>query len=354
VFWIYFIPMVLSTAGLLDNTHAVYGVLVKYGLPASLLLLLKNVDLKMIGRLGPGALGIFVAGSVGIMLGTAAVFLLLSPVIGKEYWSSFSALSASWMGGSANMIAVKESLGAPDDIFAPMVVVDTIVPYVWMGILVALSSRQGMFDRWLQPRQDIIADLKKRMADVDLSAALRQNIAVMLAAAAGAVLVSVLLNKASGYFPVVGGVLSAFTWTIILASALGLILSLTPLRGLRRQGTEKAGEYALYFVLTCIGARASLGQFGTSGLLIAGGFLIVLIHAIVLLSAAKIMRLPMFLVAAASQANIGGVASGPIVAEVYYPGLAAVGLLMAVLGNIIGTYLGLFVGQICRLTGGVF
>jgi uncharacterized membrane protein len=61
------------------------------------------------------------------------------------------------------------------------------------------------------------------------------------------------------------------------------------------------------------------------------------------------MKAPMFLVASASQANIGGVASAPVVAEVYRPGLASVGLLLAILGNILGTYMGIFCAQLCRM-----
>ncbi|HLD69443.1 MAG TPA: DUF819 family protein, partial [Candidatus Omnitrophota bacterium] len=60
-----------------------------------------------------------------------------------------------------------------------------------------------------------------------------------------------------------------------------------------------------------------------------------------------------FLAAVASQANVGGVASAPIVAEIYHPGLSAIGLLMAILGNIVGTYIGITTGQICRLITGM-
>jgi uncharacterized membrane protein len=83
--------------------------------------------------------------------------------------------------------------------------------------------------------------------------------------------------------------------------------------------------------------------------LIAAGLLIVAVHAAILLVGARLMRAPMFLVAAASQANIGGVASAPVVAEVYHPGLASVGLLLAILGNIVGTWLGIFCAQLCRM-----
>jgi len=63
---------------------------------------------------------------------------------------------------------------------------------------------------------------------------------------------------------------------------------------------------------------------------------------------ACVVEAPMFLVVTASQANVGGVASAPVVAAVYQPGLASVGLLLAILGNIVGTYMGIVCGQLCR------
>jgi uncharacterized membrane protein len=60
----------------------------------------------------------------------------------------------------------------------------------------------------------------------------------------------------------------------------------------------------------------------------------------------------MSLLAAASQANIGGPASAPVVAGIYQPGLAPVGLLLAVLGNIMGTYAGLACAAVCAWIGG--
>jgi uncharacterized membrane protein len=60
----------------------------------------------------------------------------------------------------------------------------------------------------------------------------------------------------------------------------------------------------------------------------------------------------MALLAAASQANMGGTASAPVVAEIYHTGLAPVGLLLAVLGSIVGTYLGICCAHICRFLSG--
>ena len=76
---------------------------------------------------------------------------------------------------------------------------------------------------------------------------------------------------------------------------------------------------------------------------------IVAVHVAFSLVGARLLRAPLFLVATASQANIGGVASAPVVAEVYHPGLASVGLLLAILGNIVGTWLGILCGHVCRM-----
>ncbi|MDD4182840.1 MAG: DUF819 family protein, partial [Candidatus Omnitrophica bacterium] len=149
--------------------------------------------------------------------------------------------------------------------------------------------------------------------------------------------------------PVITNVISGYTWAIIIVSILGISLSLTPLKKLENFGSQNVGYFILYFVLTSIGARSNISHINSTLILIAAGFLIVILHAIVLLFTSRLLHAPMFLVATASQANIGGVASAPIVAAIYEPGLASVGLLLAILGNILGTYLGIITGQLCHL-----
>ena len=102
-------------------------------------------------------------------------------------------------------------------------------------------------------------------------------------------------------------------------------------------------------MLTSIGTRASLHNASQAGILIMAGVLVIIIHVAILLLTARIIRAPLFLVATASLSNIAGLVSAPVVAEVYQPGLASVGLLLAILGHTLGAYLGIITGQICRL-----
>ncbi|OGX34319.1 MAG: hypothetical protein A3C36_05150 [Omnitrophica WOR_2 bacterium RIFCSPHIGHO2_02_FULL_52_10] len=340
--------MLASTAGLIDSRHAVYSQITRNILPASLFLILICVDIKAIARLGPQALTMMLAGSVGIMMGTVAVFALFKNIVGKEMWSGFGALSASWTGGSANMVAVKEALLTPDEVFLPMVIVDTIVPYVWMGLLVSAVSLQPLFDKFTRADRQVLDALNRKAATVHAGRGSKltfpMTVFILLVAFAGG-FVSMAVSR---HLPEIKDIISGYAWTIILASALGLALSFTPARKLERYNSDRIGYLLLYFVLTSIGAKASLTNIHESFVLIGAGFLIVTLHAAILVLVARLIRAPMFLAAVASQANIGGVASAPIVAEVYQPGLASIGLLLAVLGGIIGTYLGILTGYLCH------
>lgn len=163
VFWMYFLPMALATAGILPQDHSVYKTVSGILLPSSLILLLLSVNMRAILRLGWMALAMMLAGSIGVMAGAPLTMFLFKPWLPPGIWSGFGALSGSWIGGSANMLVVKEGIGTPDSIFFPMVIVDTVVAYTWMGILIACAGFQAKFDGWNRARTDVLDDINDRM-----------------------------------------------------------------------------------------------------------------------------------------------------------------------------------------------
>lgn len=349
VFWIYFLPMLAATFGLISAASPVYGLITTWLLPASLVLLLLPVDLKAILKLGPTALAMFFIGAAGIIAGAVLSFALFKPLIGAEFWSGFGALSASWTGGSANMIAVKEALAVPDRVFAPMVIVDTVVPYLWMGFMIAMVGLQPAFDRWNRSDRSILDRFGEQAVQHLAASGGRRTPAGILLALSVAFAGGGLAHLIARQLPRIQDVVTPYTWTIMVVTLIGILLSFSPVRQLERSGATRTGYDLLYFVLTAIGAKASVASIGSALLLIAAGLLIVAVHMLFSLVGARLLRAPLFLVAAASQANVGGVASAPVVAEVYHPGLASVGLLLAILGNIVGTWLGIVCAQLCRL-----
>src|SRR5882724_7682787 len=157
-FWCYFIPMLLSTLGLLPEQSPIYDFLTTYVLSACLILLLLDINLPGIFRLGETALSAMVVGALGIGIGAVGAYAIFARWLPDETWKGVGALSASWIGGSANMLAVKEGLHAPDAVFAPMVIVDTVITYSWMGLLVALAPWQEVWDRWVKADRRTLDD----------------------------------------------------------------------------------------------------------------------------------------------------------------------------------------------------
>ena len=146
--------------------------------------------------------------------------------------------------------------------------------------------------------------------------------------------------------PPVGQVLTPFSWAIILLTTIALGLSLTPLARLEGAGASTLGYAGFYLLLASVGAQADLTRIAAHPTFVLLGVIIIAVHAAFLLVAVRLLRAPLFYYAAASQACTGGVSSAPIVAAIYHPAMAPVGLLLAVLGNVLGTYLGLLIAQL--------
>ena len=83
--------------------------------------------------------------------------------------------------------------------------------------------------------------------------------------------------------------------------------------------------------------------------LILIGIVWMLVHLILLIIVAKIIRAPYFFLAVGSQANVGGAASAPVVAAAFHPSLATVGVLLAVFGYVVGTYGAILTAELMRL-----
>jgi len=130
---------------------------------------------------------------------------------------------------------------------------------------------------------------------------------------------------------------SSFFWLISISTIIAILLSYTKAKNYEGAGASKLGSIFIYILVATIGMKMDLNQaFENPGLMVIG-FVWISIHAILLIIVAKIIKAPYFFLALGSQANVGGAASAPIVAQAFHPSLATVGVLLAVFGYAIGT-----------------
>ena len=340
-FWCYFLPMLGSTGGLLPAASPLYGFLSRYLLPLCLALLLVNVPLRALFQVGWPAAGAMAFGVAGIVGGALISFTLFHSDLPPESWKAVGALAGSWVGGSANMLAVKEALSAPESVFAPVVIVDTFFAYGWMALLIFLAGFQRRFDAWTGARFEGPPPQTAQTRPARFERPLLGAVSLALTA------FSLFLGDR---LPALGDVFSRATWTVLLVTTFSLAFSAgwSALSLKASPFVETLGTFFLYVLLTSMGAKARLGAIVEAPLFLLLGLVWMLIHGAVLLLGGRILRAPLFLLATASQACVGGPVSAPLVAAVYRPELPAVGLLLAIAGNVSGTYVGLAVARLCR------
>ena len=353
VIFAYFIPTLSTAAGITPIDSPVYGWMRTYLLPIALLLLMITVDLRAIARLGGMAIIMMLAGTVGIILGGPIALLAVGHWLPPDTWKGFAALSGSWIGGTANMVAMAESVGTPNSLLGPVIVIDTVVGYGWMGVLLFLSAWQGRFDHWNNARDDALDEANRHLKELqaeshplDLS-----HLAKIVGLGFAGAVVAIALGRA---IPELGHpkIISHTTWAVLIVVTLGLAMSFTRVAKLEEYGASTMGYGALYLMLTAIGAQADLRAVFETPLFLLAGVIWISVHVALLLVVARVIRAPLFFVATGSMANIGGAASAPVVAGIYNPALASVGLLMGVAGYILGIYGALVAAWLLGMVGG--
>nr|MBP6345589.1 DUF819 family protein [Neisseriaceae bacterium] len=147
--------------------------------------------------------------------------------------------------------------------------------------------------------------------------------------------------------PNVGDVINGTTWTIMLASLIGLGLAMTPLS--KMSGSMELSNVMLYIIIALIASRSDFSNLAQAPIYLVSGFLILFIHLVVMVLLGKLFRYDLFTLGVASLANIGGMASAPMLAASYHKSLIPIGVLMALMGSFAGTYFGMLVGKILSL-----
>ncbi len=364
----YFVPTALATAHIIPHESPLYSWVKTFLLPASLLLLILALDLPGIARLGPKAGIMLLAGTFGVVIGGPIALFIgqLFPAgtvwaMPPEAWKGLAAMSGSWIGGGANFVAIGQAAGTTDAMLGLMVIVDVFVASLWMGTLLFLAAHQERVDRRLGADSSALRDLEHRLQDFQEKHARTPSLDDLLSMLALAFVFAALCywagNKIAGWVETTHSAtqssflqfvlqqandnLSGSSWKFILITAIGLVLSLTPIRRLEGAGASRLGSVMIYLLVACIGASANFRQVAECPGLIIVGIIWILIHVIVMVTTAIVIRAPLFFLAVGSQSNIGGAASAPVVAAAYSPALAPVGALLAVAGYVLGTYAGL-------------
>lgn len=358
-----------------EHESQIYYIASRYLLPAALVLMTLSIDLKAVFNLGPKALIMFLTGTAGIIIGGPIALLLVSIVSPETVggagpdavWRGLATLAGSWIGGGANQAAMLEIYEYNPNKYGGMVIVDIVIANIWMAIVLLGIGKQEKIDKWLKADTSAIEDLKKKVSSYsaanvrnpslsDYMVILSIAFTIVGAAHYGANWISSFLienvaavsDKSSAW----SSFGSQFFWMISIATFLGILASFTKLKKYEGAGASKIGSIFIYVLVASIGMKMDLTKMFDNPGLIVVGLIWMIIHVILLIIVAKLIRAPYFFLAVGSQANVGGAASAPIVASAFHPSLASVGVLLAVFGYVVGTYGAMLTAELMRIVAG--
>lgn len=346
--FIYAVPVLTTNLGLTPAKNPAYDALKLYALPAFLVLMLIDIDVKSAVRvMGKGILVMLIA-SLGVVVGGFIAYAAVHRFMEPGAWKIFATLSGSWIGGTGNMAAVAGAyqLDEHGAGFGLAVLADNLVYVVWLPILLGSKAYAKAFARFTKVDPNRVAEMEKAAAEIETKSTdvKMLDLLTLVFVASACVWVATALSE---ILPPLPPVISQGTWKVLVVTVLGISLSFTPLR--RIPGTHAIAMAIVYVFVAGMGARSSIDNLGDAPAFLAGAYLWIFIHGAFCLIAARIFRVDVATAAIASAANIGGAASAPIVAAHHNEALVPTSILMSLIGYAIGNFLAILLAQMCLM-----
>ncbi len=363
----YFIPGVLNTLNLFSGRNSgIYPFVSKFLLPVCLFLFTLSLDLEILKKFGWKAILVFLSGTIGVIVGgpiAVKIVSILNPqtfVATGEHvlWKGLGTIAGSWIGGGVNQTALKEILQPSNYIFSQMVALDVLIAETWLAILLVGVGYSQKLDSWFKADSKMITEMQQKITNLNIENERIPKFNDYLSIfGLGFVVTGVAYFFSDIITPFIKtnypylekfSLTSSFFWVITIITILGIILSRTSFRKLEHAGASKIGSLILYLLVAAIGMQMDLLAIADNLWLFLIGILWILVHIMFMIIVSKILKVPYFLFAVGSQANIGGAASASVVAGAFHPSLVPIGVIFAVLGYAIGTYGGFLTAMLMK------
>ncbi|WBB32259.1 DUF819 family protein [Parvimonas micra] len=350
---IYFGAMILSTLGVWDmNVESVSkarSVLKDAILPSMIFLMLLRADLRDIAKLGPRMIISFFTATFTIMIGFVVAFLIFKGSLASNAPLTFGALAGSWVGGTQNMVAVQQAVGLEGSGMGYTLLIDSIDYSIWIMFLLFLVPFANKFNKWTKADTSKIDNINEHLTAKFSTISKEitfQDIFFLLSVSLGVTAVTGIMGNELVKIPALA-FMGATGWTIIITTILGVIFAMTPLA--RIPGSPEVSNVLLYMLIGLIASNANFMELTQAPAYILAGFVILIIHGVLMAIIGKVFKLDLFTCGIASLSNIGGVASSPVLAAAYSQSLVPIAVLMALIGVITGTFFGIGVAKFLTL-----
>jgi uncharacterized membrane protein len=214
---------------------------------------------------------------------------------------------------------------------------DSICYSIWVLVLFSTRAFAPAFNRWTRSSDRSYPELASP------TAVEKPEVGGILLWLGIALLVGVGAAHLATLLPV-SSMLTTTSWMVLIATLSGLIVARTPLA--RIAGPAPLASALLAVLVAVLASQSNFQGMAAAPLFILCGAVAMLVHIALLALAARFFRFDMYLCGISSLAQIGGVATAPVLAATYSPILVPIAVLLAMLGLILGTGMGLMMASV--------
>lgn len=350
--------MILSNLKIIPLDAPAYDFVWDYIVPAAIPLLLFKANLKKIGKDSGRTLIIYLLSGLGTVAGGFLAYYALRNSI-PDLVKITPMMVGSYVGGSANLVAMADAFGATGDTVSIAVVADNLLMAIYFFVLAAMPVMGFFRKHFRHPIVDQIeaeeaASGAKNRAEAfwapknislkDIAGSVGTSLVIVAVSTAIANFFDGIIPETNFFMTLINGLLGSnylimTTITVCLATFLPNFIG-------ELAGAQEIGTFLIHIFFAVIGVPASIMMIMTQApLLLVFCLIIVAVNMLFSLVFGKIFKFGLEEIIIASNANIGGPTTAAAMAiSKGWVELVTPAILVGTLGYVIGNYYGIFIG----------
>jgi uncharacterized membrane protein len=324
------VAILLSSLGIIPQSHPLYDFFMGPPVPIAIALMIFGIQFKNLVKLPKRTVLVFAFGIFSSITGGVIAAILCAKSLGENAPKLAAQLTASYIGGNENAVAIYHMLGIPAEIFTASFAVDAIVTSIWM-VFTILASRSKIVETE-------VIDVNNR--DFDRCSVTLIEIFMSITLGVVAVELSKLISTHL-----------KFIHPLLLMTFVSFAISRTKWVQTLIRPAYLIGTVLFVPFFFSTGAISKIGALAEiSPAVAAMPFIIVITHGILIYTFGWAMKIPSSETSLASQSLIGGAGTAIALAQAkQWKSGISIGLILGLIGYAIANFFGVFVFHISKL-----
>ena len=334
VIWALGVSMLLSNTGIIPFSSPTYDFVGGSLVPLAIPLLLLKGDLRRIFRESGAVMIFFCIACMATVAGAVIGFYIMD--LGEIGPKVAGVYTGGWIGGAVNVLAISQAVEMTSQEFSVSISASSVVSMSALMLLIAIPSIE-LIKRMIPTQTEDSAQL------LPMELAQDETPTLHLTHISGALALSFII---CGLAQSMAQWLQLPQYSILFITVLTIaVANVFPEKMAWLKGDFELGMLLMYLFFVAVGAGTDAISFIASAFhLFVYGMLIIIIHLVLVLFAARLMKVDMAeAIVASSAALVGPAVTAAIATSKGWKHLVTPGIMCGVFGYVIGTFIGVTV-----------